>query len=93
MSPPSTSTSPVWILPDAGEHAQQGRLADAVRADQADHLLRGNVEADIVERDGLAVALRDVAQPSRPSASSSVTSITWRRSQPVGFQRLLGNRL
>ena len=35
----------------AGDQAEQRRLADAVRADQADHASGRDVEVDVVERD------------------------------------------
>ena len=41
-----------------GNEGQQGRLADTVRTDQPDNAVGRNVERDVVERDGLTVAMR-----------------------------------
>src|SRR5208337_2376400 len=41
-------------LAHAGDQAEQSRLADAVRADEAGHASAGNFKRYIVERDGLA---------------------------------------
>ena len=46
-------------LLEPGEHAQERRLAGAVRADDADSRPRGNDQRDAVEHDVAAVALRD----------------------------------
>ena len=52
----------------AGDQAQQGRFADAVRPDQADHAAGRNVERDIVERDRFTITLGD----ARDAADGSV---------------------
>src|SRR5262249_1634151 len=49
-------------LVDAGEDAHQGRLAGAVLADQADHLVRADRQADMVERMHAREALVDTGQ-------------------------------
>ena len=38
---------------------EQGRFADAVRADESGHPARGNGDRHVIERDGLAVAMGD----------------------------------
>ncbi len=45
----------------SGNQSHQRRLADAVWTDDADHDPARNVERDVVERDGTAVAVSDVA--------------------------------
>ncbi|MCY1446516.1 hypothetical protein D9M71_630930 [compost metagenome] len=50
-------------LPGAGHQRQQAGLADTVRADQADHAAGRDLEADTVERAGLAVGQADAVQP------------------------------
>ena len=45
---PANRTSPDGRLVQAGEAVEEGRLAGAVRSDQADDLARMNVEADVV---------------------------------------------
>ena len=46
-------------LAHAGDEPEQGRFADAVRADESGHPARGNGDRHVIERDGLAVAMRD----------------------------------
>jgi hypothetical protein len=46
--------------PDAGEQAEQRALAGAVGAEQADQLAGRDVERDLVEREGVAVAAADL---------------------------------
>src|SRR5215813_8747974 len=46
--------------PNTGDQPQQGRLADAVRTDQADHATGGDINAHIVECDRRPVAMGDV---------------------------------
>ena len=58
-----TTTSPLLNLPDAGNEPEQGRLADAVGADHADHDARGNVDRDVVERDRRAIPVRYSLDP------------------------------
>ena len=48
----------------AGNERQQGRLADAVRADHADHLARRDLDGHIVERDRRPVTVRNSFKPS-----------------------------
>ena len=50
---------------DAGEQPQQGRLADAVLADEAERLARLGEEVDAVEDDAVAVGDREVAADER----------------------------
>src|SRR5581483_5221844 len=45
---------------EAGDEVEDGRLAGAVRADQADDLALRHVERDVVDRDDPAEAARDV---------------------------------
>ena len=47
---------------DAGGDPEQGRLAAARRSEQAEDLRRRDVEADAVERQGVAVAARQILQ-------------------------------
>ena len=49
-------------LPRTGNHTEQRRLADAVRADQSDHAATGKRDGDIIERDRALVTLRHVSQ-------------------------------
>ena len=66
----------------SGDQRQQRRLADAVGADDADHDARWDVERDAVERDDLAVAMRDVLdRDDRLGMSRLAASATaaWRR--------------
>src|SRR5215471_12253772 len=46
--------------PNAGDQPQQGRLADAVRTDQADHATSWDLNAHVVERDRRPIAMGDV---------------------------------
>ena len=55
---------PVWMARAPGDQRQQAGLADAVRADQADHAAGRQLESDGVERAGRAVAQADVVQSS-----------------------------
>ncbi len=52
---------------EPGDEVQQRRLAATRRADEADELARGDVERDVVEREGVracgAVHLRHLAHP------------------------------
>ena len=50
-------------LAHAGDQPEQGRLADAVRADESSHPTRRDLERHVVERDGLAVAVRNAFEP------------------------------
>ena len=49
-------------LPRPGDQRQQAGLADAVRADQADHALRRQVQVDGLEGAGRAIAQADAAE-------------------------------
>ena len=49
----------------AGNQAQQGRFADAVRPDQADHAAGGNIERQPVERDRPAIEMAQIPQADR----------------------------
>ncbi|MCY1483927.1 hypothetical protein D9M68_175120 [compost metagenome] len=51
--------------PRAGDQRQQAGLADAVRADQPDHAVGGNLQADRVDRAGLAIAQAHAIQACR----------------------------
>ena len=51
---------PLLDLLGAGDQRHERRLADAVRADDADHAARWNVEGNVVERHGFAIAVGDV---------------------------------
>jgi hypothetical protein len=44
-------------LAHAGDERQQGRLADAVGSDHSYHALGRNLEGEVVEREGLSVAV------------------------------------
>ena len=50
-------------LAHAGDQAEQGRLADAVRSDQADHAFGGDLQAHVIQRGAVAVALRNPFDP------------------------------
>ena len=56
---------------EAGDDAQQRRLAAARRAEQRDELAGRELEADIVERDEVAERLADVADFDAHGASGS----------------------
>ena len=57
-------------LARAGDDAEQRRLADAVRPDQADHASGGQRDTHRVERRRAPVALRDIVQArDRPGQS------------------------
>ena len=56
MSPPSTSTVPVWMARAPEIRSNRG-LADAVRSDQPDHAARRDVQADAIEGARLAVEI------------------------------------
>src|SRR5262245_2496555 len=43
--------------PDAADQCQQGRFADAIRSYNADHSAGGDLEGDIVKRDGFPIAM------------------------------------
>ena len=60
---------PVVRLLDPGEQAQQRRLADPVRADDADPAGRRDGQREPVEDDGLAVGLADRACGQRAAKS------------------------
>jgi hypothetical protein len=67
MFSPSSSTWPLASLlrvqrVDAVEHAQQGRLAAAGRADQRGHALLRDLEVDVLDRVELAVPEVQVAR-------------------------------
>ena len=49
-------------LPRPGDQRQQAGLADAVRADQADHALRRQAQVDGLEGAGRAIAQADAAE-------------------------------
>ncbi len=59
---PSISRSPAVMLFEPGDHAQQGRLAAAGRADEDDELAVGDVEVDSLDDLDFAVVLADAAQ-------------------------------
>src|SRR5258708_12822855 len=46
----------------AHDHAEQGRLAGAVRPDDADDAAARKLEAEVVDQDAVAVALGDVVR-------------------------------
>src|SRR5215469_9313397 len=46
--------------PNTGDQPQQGRLADAVRTDQADHATSRDLNTHVVERDRRPIAMGDV---------------------------------
>ena len=46
----------------AGDHAEQRRLADAVRADDADDAARRQLEGEVVDQQPVAIALRQAAR-------------------------------
>ena len=63
----------VLDLARAGDQAEQRRLADAVRADEAGHAAGGNVEIDRVERERpCRTGERDAARPRRTGADAAV---------------------
>ncbi|MCY1451759.1 hypothetical protein D9M71_686400 [compost metagenome] len=49
-------------LPCAGDQRQQAGLADTIRADQADHAVGRNLQRDVIDRTGRAVAQRHPGQ-------------------------------
>ena len=49
----------------AGDQPKQGRFADAVRPDKADHAARRDVERQPVERDGPAIEMAQIPQADR----------------------------
>ena len=75
-------------LPDAGNHAQKCRLAGAVRPDQADHLLRRNIETDIVEGKDFSVAVGDPTHSRDHRVHAGVRHFG--PAAPVAFQRSAG---
>src|SRR5919106_1834055 len=54
----ATHRSSVW-LDEAHEDLEQGRLAGAVLAEQADHLVRAKLQAHVVKCHDAPVVLRD----------------------------------
>ncbi len=73
--PESGMTAPV-------EHLDQGRLAGAVVADDAEDLVRHEVEIGVVERDDAAIALDEVARlEDRLVAASGTSCISSARSR------------
>ena len=57
-----------------GEHAHGGRLAGAVRAEEAEHLAGGDAEGDVIDRDAAPRTASSGARrpaPARPASSST----------------------
>ncbi len=77
-------------LVEAGQHAQQGGLAGAVRPAQADAIPIADMPGDLVEQDALAEALGERRQLNhgaagrRPSTRAAVLTISAGR---LGFTR------
>ena len=72
---------PLRLLIEAGENAQQGRLAAAARPDDAQEFARRDAQIDVVERDqgGGAVAvnlveMRDFDRRAAPLDTHTVSS-------------------
>ena len=72
---------PLGLLVEAGENAQQGRLAAAARPDDAQELAGRHAQIDVVERDqgGGAVAvnlveMRDLDRRAAPLDTHTVSS-------------------
>ena len=68
---------------EAGDDAQQRGLAAAGRAQQRDELARGELEADVVERDEVAERLADAADFNAHGASGSWSCTPARHSMKV----------
>ena len=60
-SMPSIVADSLVDRPHALDHLEGGRLAGAVRAEDAEHLALGDLEADAVDGRELAVSLAQVA--------------------------------
>ena len=50
---------------EGGENAEEGRLAAAVRPEQAEDFARRDAERDVVEREAVAIAMGEVARDER----------------------------
>ena len=65
---PRNATGPAVGSIDAGDDVEEGRLAGAVRPDEADDRALRDVEVDVVDGDQAAEPLRDVRRASRRSS-------------------------
>jgi hypothetical protein len=87
--------TPARRLLEARQHAHEGGLAAARRAEQAEELLREDVEGEMVDRNGVAEALRDVLEadqrdgggigPGREGAAHGADGGAWDRGRHFGW--------
>ena len=92
MFPPSTITSPVCMRRTPAMIPSKVGLANPVRADQPDHLLRGKIETDPLQRYGLSITLGNALKARNPLLFYRDIHQS-ERVEPVGFQRSVGTAL